>query len=131
MPDIVERMDETREERIKRQNREAQKRYADKNREAVRARTRAWFAANKGYVGPGKLALKAEVEALRDNPCMDCGGSFPVECMDFDHVRGEKVDDVVRLVHSSTREAVMAEIEKCELVCANCHRIRTKQRRTT
>jgi hypothetical protein len=32
------------------------------------------------------------------------------------------------MVSSRTREAVLEELKKCELVCANCHVIRTVNR---
>ena len=37
----------------------------------------------------------------------------------------EKVGDISTLVSSGRRAAVLAEIAKCEVVCANCHRLRT------
>lgn len=59
-------------------------------------------------------------------PCQDCGGFFPEECMDFDHLRDKKfqISWAVCLKWS----VVLEEIAKCDLVCANCHRIRTKKR---
>lgn len=59
-------------------------------------------------------------------PCKDCGGSFPPECMDFDHL-GDKKMNVSAMKYNSV-EKVAEEIAKCDLVCANCHRIRTKKR---
>lgn len=60
-------------------------------------------------------------------PCVDCGGIFPPECMDFDHLGGKKFQ--IGQSHSSFPwKVVLEEIAKCELVCANCHRIRTKRR---
>ena len=65
----------------------------------------------------------------REALCIDCNGDFPPECMDFDHVRGVKLNNVGTMVtHGHSRERVMEEIAKCDLVCANCHRIRTKSR---
>lgn len=59
---------------------------------------------------------------------MDCGGTFPPECMDYDHRPGtEKYYGVGQLTGSLTK--MKAEIAKCDLVCANCHRIRTHARR--
>jgi hypothetical protein len=49
--------------------------------------------------------------------------------MDFDHVRGEKKLNLSQL--RNTRLAwsrLLEELEKCELVCSNCHRIRTRLR---
>jgi hypothetical protein len=50
--------------------------------------------------------------------------------MDFDHLPGTtKIRGVSELVYIyNDREAALAEIKKCELVCANCHRIRTYSR---
>lgn len=64
---------------------------------------------------------------LKVGPCCDCGGTFPSECMDFDHVRGEKVRNVA-LMRTCSNVTFLAEVAKCDLVCANCHRIRTKKR---
>jgi hypothetical protein len=49
--------------------------------------------------------------------------------MDFDHVRGDKafkVSEAVQLPPGIGLENVRAEIAKCDVLCANCHRIRTK-----
>jgi hypothetical protein len=58
--------------------------------------------------------------------CADCGYNAHAVALDFDHT-GAKMKGVSALyVHSL--ETLMAEIAKCEVVCANCHRIRTAQR---
>lgn len=62
---------------------------------------------------------------IKSQPCTDCGGTFPAICMDFDH-RDPATKSFV-ISHSGTRRrrAMLAEIAKCDVVCANCHRIRT------
>lgn len=62
-----------------------------------------------------------------ERPCYDCGQKFPPECMDFDHVTGTKSFGISNGV-SRTWEEVRLEIDKCQLVCACCHRTRTKNR---
>ena len=57
-------------------------------------------------------------------PCVDCGGNFPPECMDWDHIKGTKRRAVAK-IRGNSQKYILDEIEKCELVCANCHRIRT------
>jgi len=47
--------------------------------------------------------------------------------MDFDHVRGAKRFHLSESEHKSKR-LIKEEIRKCDLVCANCHRIRTHER---
>lgn len=70
------------------------------------------------------------MRSLKNSPCMDCGGRFPPECMDFDHARGEK--KFALSAARTTPEKLMEEAAKCDLVCANCHRTRTaKQRQKT
>lgn len=48
--------------------------------------------------------------------------------MQFDHVRGSKASNVTGLQGASVT-ALRAEIAKCDVVCANCHAIRTHERR--
>ena len=67
------------------------------------------------------------VAELKSGPCLDCGLRFHHAAMDFDHVRGVKINDVATLV-SNGRSGILEEIAKCELVCANCHRVRTYRR---
>jgi hypothetical protein len=59
---------------------------------------------------------------------MDCGGKFPPEAMDFDHVRGSKRYNIggnEQLNYAT----LQVEMDKCDVVCANCHRIRTRARK--
>ena len=62
--------------------------------------------------------------------CADCGYVEDPVALDFDHVADDKVEGVARMVskHLSI-EDILGEAEKCEVVCANCHRIRTATRR--
>ena len=49
--------------------------------------------------------------------------------MDLDHVRGAKVRNVSALVSGAYRlELIAAELKKCDVVCACCHRVRTAKR---
>ena len=60
--------------------------------------------------------------------CVDCGYIGPPETFDFDHVRGTKIGSVSILLRGNRG---IEESEKCDLVCANCHRIRTSVRSRT
>jgi hypothetical protein len=63
-------------------------------------------------------------------PCADCGVHYPPYVLEFDHVRGVKVDDVsVMVANSCSPESLLGEIGKCDVVCANCHKTRHHFRR--
>lgn len=71
------------------------------------------------------------VDALKlERGCADCGiRSDHPEIYDFDHLPGtEKKANIATLVTRGPWDALLAEIAKCEVVCANCHRIRSKGR---
>lgn len=61
--------------------------------------------------------------------CLDCNASYPPYVLDFDHVRGEKLF-IVSQARGMIKQKVLQEIEKCDIVCSNCHRRRTYNRRT-
>lgn len=66
------------------------------------------------------------VNEAKNKPCTDCGGLFPSYVMDFDHIDGNKTDNISGMVRKMTcLKKIQDEIDKCELVCSNCHRIRT------
>lgn len=70
--------------------------------------------------------LQDYVYGLKDAPCMDCGNKFPPYVMDYDHVRGTRTIEVSAAVARGwSVKRVLEEIAKCDLVCTNCHRIRT------
>lgn len=64
---------------------------------------------------------------LQGHPCVDCGES-DVVVLDFDHLR-DKSFDLSRGIRDMGWGAVLKEIEKCDVVCGNCHRRRTARRR--
>lgn len=62
-------------------------------------------------------------------PCVDCGEADPC-CLDFDHVRGKKRLPVSRMISLGySWNTIEAEINKCEVRCANCRRKRHAKRR--
>ena len=75
-------------------------------------------------------AARAWMVSIKNGiPCADCREVFPVYVMHWDHLPGfEKVADVSSMVRSRSRDAVLEELKKCELVCANCHVLRTIRR---
>ena len=74
--------------------------------------------------------LRKISDGRRSEPCMDCGIRFPLVCMDFDHRdRSTKRSNVSRLViGGAAMKTFLREIELCDVVCSNCHRIREATR---
>ena len=60
---------------------------------------------------------------LREHRCAVCGEGDPV-VLDFDHVR-DKVDHVTSIANASGGVNLAAELAKCQVLCANCHRRHT------
>jgi hypothetical protein len=93
-----------------------------------------YLANRQRYIdqaGEVKRRLRQErtlalIDYFRTHPCVDCGEWDPV-VLEFDHVRAKSFDIGQKLLDYPW-EAIVNEIAKCEVVCANCHRRRTKQR---
>lgn len=65
------------------------------------------------------------INKIKNIPCKDCGKIYPYYVMDFDHRdKNDKINDISKMARSSLNN-LMKEIAKCDIVCANCHRIRT------
>lgn len=63
---------------------------------------------------------------LRDVPCADCGEVYPVVCMDFHH-RPDTVKHFAisqAIAQGIRKNVILEEVSKCDVICANCHRIR-------
>jgi hypothetical protein len=93
--------------------REAVRRYYERNRDVYRKKN-----------DRKRARLRQMVSEAKSVPCMDCGKVFPPYVMDFDH-RGGKEAEIATLVNALSLRRLVAEMAKCDVVCANCHRIRT------
>lgn len=96
-----------------------------------RKHQKTWYDKNS-FIKIGKRHERRErvkifIDELKSKPCSDCGKTFPPVCMDFDHARGEKLF-LISKGWGRSFESLLLELEKCDLVCSNCHRIRTSAR---
>lgn len=93
--------------------------YAERGGPARRARRRTWLDAERAWMNSLKVG----------KPCTDCGEIFAPFVMHWDHLpQFEKRLEIGSMIGRYTRETILAELEKCELVCANCHVMRTVRR---
>lgn len=77
-----------------------------------------------------KAKLRREIWKIKeDSGCIDCKEMYPHYVLEFDHREGEeKIGSVSELYASRGREIGLSEAKKCDIVCANCHKIRTYNR---
>ena len=68
------------------------------------------------------------ISKKENNPCADCGIKYPHYVMDFDHLRDKEFDIAHAMRSLISKDRIILEISKCELVCSNCHRERTYRR---
>jgi hypothetical protein len=68
---------------------------------------------------------------LSSNPCVDCGENDPLR-LEFDH-RSEKHFNIGKSFIGKAKniEIVQSEIAKCDVRCANCHKVKTHKEQDT
>lgn len=104
-------------------------------RDCGKARSRQYYQENKEkHKGVVNVRKRREIqrnrafvlECLLSNPCRVCGEADPA-ALEFDHLR-DKENTVKNLAHNgSCLPRIQAEIEKCQVLCANCHRKKTAE----
>jgi len=102
------------------------------NPEKSRVYLRQWHKKNpekrKEYDRRKRNTRTDLINRFKSRPCMDCGRQYQTWQMDFDHRPGEaKLFSIGEDKHRAL-SVVLAEIAKCDIVCANCHRDRTYRR---
>lgn len=80
------------------------------------------------YVLRHRDKKRKAIDELKSNPCMDCGRDFPPYVMHFDHRDSSLKVRGIGNMWSYSMSKILQEIEKCDLVCSNCHAIRTWNR---
>lgn len=105
-----------------------------RDRDAALAYRRKWYRQNLPKIAD-KLRRQDRARAHRvlkwvrnfkmAAGCADCGYNEHHAALEFDHVRGEKR---INVCNAKSIAQAQAEIAKCEVVCSNCHRIRTFER---
>lgn len=99
-------------------------------KECLNGYTRQWARDNpekaRAKSNRTRDVRRAVVRKAKAVPCMDCRVQYPSPVMEFDHRPGVvKLFTIGPSAAHVTMAALEAEIAKCDVVCANCHRIRT------
>jgi hypothetical protein len=95
---------------------------------------REWYQRNKEKKKRQNKQRQEGMQALmkynkHHAACVDCGVRYPHWKLDYDHVRGDKKFCLSRVGNKGSWRLFYEELDKCEIVCANCHRGRTYKRR--
>jgi Zn finger protein HypA/HybF involved in hydrogenase expression len=88
--------------------------------EAVKARVRRRQESRRSMIRP------LLIEYLRAHPCVDCGET-DIVVLEFDHIGTKTAEVSALLTGGYSWDRILLEIEKCEVRCANCHRIKTSR----
>ena len=113
---------EKRKEYQKKYHDEYDAKYYQKEKGRYREYTK-WY--NKTVRKPKLLKLKQEAVDYKGGKCSACGGEFPNVCYDFHHLdRSTKYKEVsCMMTEAYPKEQIWEELDKCVMVCSNCHRI--------
>lgn len=72
---------------------------------------------------------KLLINYLSTHPCVDCGNNNPI-VLEFDHKDEKKKDfNISSIITWASMQKIDKEIDKCEIRCANCHKIKTAHQR--
>lgn len=90
------------------------------------------------HVGVGQIAktnqrtrdkrsqMRRLIQDVKTNKrCVDCGEDYPHWILEFDHLRDKDFTIGACHTHTLSLDILQREIEKCDIVCANCHKTRT------
>jgi hypothetical protein len=95
-----------------------QREHYKSNKEKYVKKSRKW---DKEY-------FKWYKELKHNKPCTDCGIKYPYYVLQYDHLRDKSFNISSLATQTKSKKLILIEIDKCELVCANCHAIRTHNR---
>lgn len=99
------------------------RRYRERHRDRIR-REESEFSQRR------RARLQERIDAIKlERGCIDCGYRLHPRALDFDHRDGEdKTFNVSKILRQTVSwERIQAEIDKCDVRCANCHRVRTAE----
>lgn len=115
-------------------NRSKEDGFSSTCRSCASIQRKKWYNSHKDtHKVSSKKNKRKYTDQLRaykhNKPCTDCGVPYPYYVMEWDHLPGTtKEANLSRLLQTNSKKRFLEEIKKCELVCANCHKIRTYMR---
>lgn len=92
------------------------KKYKEKNKEKLKENAKHYKVGRRQYW----IAKYKELKG-----CSICGYNFSSYALDFDHLKPSEKSFTIARSLNYTLKNLMAEIRKCRVLCANCHRVET------
>ena len=97
-----------------------------KDPEAAAQKAKAWREANRDYIREkqreDKRKRKLDAIEYLGGKCQQCGGTFHPSIYEFHHLNPDEKDRDPSKMLQLKWSRVTAELDKCQLLCANCHR---------
>lgn len=103
------------------------------NKKRAALNNKRWISSHKDQVLEQSRATynkrRSLINDYKSKPCADCGIKYPPYVMDFDHRDPATKTFVIGQGRQKELLKVLSEISKCDVVCSNCHRLRTYRRK--
>lgn len=103
-------------------------------KECAKVKQALYYRDNSEYYKRKSREKKKNISEIikkikSETPCFDCGQKYPYYVMDFDHISDKKIE-ISKISNKGSLSLFKTELDKCQIVCSNCHRIRTYNRKT-
>ncbi len=82
-----------------------------------------WYEARKQRRTKLRQDNKSKAVSYKGGVCARCGQAFPDCCFDFHHIDVSAENEVPSSVLHKSWDSIITELDKCIMVCSNCHRI--------
>jgi hypothetical protein len=106
------------------------KRGYNKKTPTIKRAAACYKCAYRKYVQPSVRKKTDLIQMYKlKRGCTDCGYNSHPEALEFDHTDDNKKFTIGSQIANYSVESLMEEVSKCEVVCANCHAVRTANRR--
>lgn len=120
-------------EKAREKAKEYSKKCYEKNKPRRLALAKVWHDANFDRHKELRISFerkrRQEIAAYKmECGCAICGYRGHPDALDFDHLPGHEKTGNISQMNKRKWSVVLAEMEKCRVLCANCHRIETASR---
>jgi hypothetical protein len=96
----------------------------DAKRQRLYRKTEKGRKSNAAAARRWTQSIKIWLRKFKDRPCSICGKKFHHSAMDFHHRRGEiKLFTIGN--KAKGKKILLNEISKCDIICSNCHRVKS------